>query len=126
MAELDVTDILMDPDFMDMGIRCVRVEQTVGNDGEPVNTETCRSFGGVVTSNSGDVLNRLPDGERISGNIIIHTPFRLTDGKDGRSADIVIWQGTRFVVSAVNSYSHFGRGFVAAICDIMPFAGGSR
>ena len=123
MALLDVTDVLTDPDLMDMGIVCIRMEQTVGDDGEAVNQETRRTFGGVVTSNTGDVLYRMPDGERISGNIIIHTPFRLTDGKDGRSADVIVWQGARFTVSAVNSYSHFGRGFVAAICDIQPLSG---
>ena len=50
--------------------------------------------------------------------------FRLTDGKGADSiADVVTWQGRDYTVANVNDYSHFGSGFVAVSCDLLPLAG---
>ena len=123
MALLDVSDVICDPDFMDRGLVCERSAQAVGNDGLAINTKTNRPFSGVVTSDRGDVLTRGTTGERITGSIIIHTKFRLNDGSAGFTADIVQWQGRRYTVAKVNDYSHFGRGFVCATCDLIPLSG---
>lgn len=123
MANLDVTDILSDPDFMDRGLVCERNAQAVGNDGLAVNTTTLTPFSGVVTSDSGDILERIATGERIKGSITIHTKFVLNDGTAGFSADVVQWRGRRYTVSSVNDYSHFARGFVVASCDLIPLSG---
>ncbi|HWU68262.1 MAG TPA: hypothetical protein VN046_05260 [Stenotrophobium sp.] len=123
MALLDVTEVLLDPDFMDSTLACERTAQTVGNDGVAVNTVTLMPFSGVVTSNQGDILERIAAGERINGNITIHTMFVLQDGSAGFTADVVQWRGNRYTVSNVNDYEHFGQGFVSASCDIIPLAG---
>lgn len=123
MALLDVSDILLDPDFMDRGLICNRMTQSVDDRGRAHNAVTGTPFAAVVTSNSGDVLARGADGSRITGSITLHTRFRLRDGGDGADADEVVWQGRTYTVSAVNDYSHFGRGFVAATCDLKPLSG---
>ena len=71
-----------------------------------------------MTSDKGDVLHRNADGSRIVGSITIHTIFRLSDGSAGQDADEVVWQGRTYTVVNVNDYSHFGRGFVCATCDL--------
>lgn len=123
MARLDVSDILADPDFMDTGLMCERIAQSVGADGMAVNTTKLYRFAGVVTSDSGDILERIASGERIKGSVTIHTRFQLSDGAAGQTADIVQWRGRRYTVSNVNDYSHFGRGFICASCDLIPFSG---
>ncbi len=123
MARLDVTDILADPDFMDTGLVCERSVQTIGNNGLAVNVLRQMRFSAVVTSDKGDILERIAQGERIVGSILIHSRFPLMDGKAGYTADVVQWRGRRYTVSQVNDYSHFGRGFVCATCDILPLAG---
>lgn len=124
MALLDVTEVLLDPDFMDIGLVCKRYVQTVGDNGRAVNAETSTSFAGVVTSDKGDILERIAGGERKKGSITIHTMFHLTAGDgDDSVADVVTWQGRDYTVANVNDYSHFGRGFVAASCDLKPLAG---
>jgi len=123
MALLDVTEVLLDPDFMDTSLSVLRIAQSVGNDGNSVNTPSTSPFAGVITSNTGEILYRLPEGERLADNIMIHTIFRLQDGQSGFTADIINWQGRQWTVSNVNDYSHFGRGFVAALCDLIPVAG---
>lgn len=116
MALLDVTDVLLDPDFAD-SLVCERITTTVGDDGIASEDKTEKRFAGVVTNESGDKLRRLAQGERVEGNIIVHARFRLQEG------DIVRWLGRRFTVTNVLDWSHFGRGFVAARCDLIPLSG---
>lgn len=123
MALLDVSEVLIDPDFMDT-MTCTRYAQTVASTGMAANTATTSTFYGVVTSESGDILDRTETGERVRGNIIIHTVFRLRDGSGtSQTADMITWRGSTYTVSKVNDYSHFGRGFVSAVCDLKPIAG---
>ncbi len=123
MALLDVTDVLLDPDFMDTGLVCNRMTQTVDDHGRAQNATTATPFNAVVTSDKGDILHRNADGSRIIGSITVHTQFRLLDGSPGLDADEIVWQGRTYTVVNVNDYSHFGRGFVAATCDLKPLSG---
>lgn len=122
MALLDVSDVLLDPDFAD-SLVCERLAQNVGDDGIAVNTAKVHRFAGVVTNDSGDKLSRISSGERVEGNIVVHSVFRLQDGSSGMTADVVTWRGRRFTVVSVNDWSHFGRGFTAAKCDLIPLSG---
>ncbi|KVN30893.1 hypothetical protein WJ63_07945 [Burkholderia pyrrocinia] len=125
MAFLDVTDVLLDPDFMDTGLVCNRMTQSVDMHGRAQNTQTATPIAAVVTSDRGDILHRNADGSRIVGSITLHTPFRLRDGGPDGSADAdeIVWEGITYTVVNVNDYSHFGRGFVCATCDIKPLSG---
>lgn len=124
MPFLDVSDVLCDPEFVDRKLTCTRQAQSVGSDGLAVNTPTVTPFFGVVTSNRGDVLQRLAEGSRIQGSITIHTRFLLQDGRNGSDADLVTWQGRQYTVTNVNDYSTYGAGFVDAECDLIPLSGG--
>ncbi|GAA5786136.1 hypothetical protein [Chitiniphilus shinanonensis] len=123
MADLDVTEILFDPDFMDTGLVCKRGAQVIGDDGMAVNAISNTPFAGVVTSDRGDLLERIATGERVKGSITIHTVFPLSDGAAGQTADIVSWRGRDYTVTNVNDYQHFGAGFVCATCELIPLAG---
>ncbi|WP_186124219.1 hypothetical protein [Burkholderia gladioli] len=125
MALLDVTDVLLDPDFMDTGLICNRMTQTVDQGGRATNTITPIPFAAVVTSDSGDILHRNADGSRIIGSITLHTPFRLRDGGPDQTADAdeIVWSDAPYTVVNVNDYSHYGHGFVCAKCDLKPLTG---
>lgn len=125
MALLDVSDVLEDPDFNDVFYRLIR-EQTVDEHGEASNTEQKKRCIGVITSDSGDKITRKPDGSFVTGTITIHTKTQLKDGKDGFDADVVEWKKNRYNVILVNDYSHVGKGFVAATCEVIPFSGVSK
>lgn len=124
MPRLDVSDVLLDPEFVDTSLVCIRNSQTVGDDGIAVDTQTSIPFFGVVTNDTGDILIRQAQGEHITGSITIHTRFRLSDGSTSFSADEVAWQGATYTVSNVANWSTYGRGFVAATCDLKPLSGG--
>lgn len=123
MALLDVSDVLLDPDFMDQ-LTVARFAISVGLSGVGSRTSTTATFYGVVTSDKGDILERVATGERVKGSITIHTKYRLRDGSGAsQTADEVTFRGQVYTVSQVNDYSHFGQGFVAATCDLKPLAG---
>src|SRR5437868_9537152 len=123
MALLDVSDVLLDPDFVDTSLVCERATIAVGDDGRSVASPANIPFSGVVTSNNGDVLDRIAEGQRIKGSITIHTRFSLIEGGAGQDADVVQWRGRRYTVTNVNDYAHFGAGFVVAYCDLIPLSG---
>ncbi len=120
MARLDVSDVLLDPDFMDTGIVCNRTAVIVGNNGRSQESVTSTTFAGVVTTNSGLNMDRRPDGTLIKGAINIHTKFALTSGNSETKADEIVWLGKTYIVSQVLDNLHYGQGFVKAICELKP------
>ena len=84
MPFLDVTDVLLDPDFVDLTLVCHRQMQTVDEDNFPVNTPQDIPFTGVVTVDRSLEAKRMAAGQNINGAILIVTQFRLTDRKSTR------------------------------------------
>ena len=80
MANLDVSDVLIDPDFMSRGLTCSRTAVVVGDNGRSQKTVTSHTFSGVVTTNNGLNMDRRDDGTLIKGAINIHTQFALSAG----------------------------------------------
>ncbi|MFV5443337.1 hypothetical protein [Acinetobacter oleivorans] len=120
MANLDVSDVLLDPDFMEMGIVCKRTEVIVGNNGRSQETITNTSFSGVVTTNNGIKMDRRADGTLIKGAINIHTQFALIQGDANNKADEITWKGKTYIVTQVLDNLHYGQGFIKAICELKP------
>lgn len=123
MPLLDMSDVLSDPDFLDFSLICTRNAQTVGSDGLAVIASKQMPFAGVVAATSGQDLRRRSDGEMNVGEISIITKFLLIDGRPGNTADVVTWNGNTYTVTNVEDYSKYGRGFVAATCDLVQLAG---
>ncbi len=125
MPDLDVTDILFDPDFCDTTLVVKRRSMTVDDNGFGKNTVTSSPFAGVVTVDKALESRRLEAGQVVHGAILIVTTERLTQGQTGRDADIVTYQGRDYRVSFVDPYTAYGSGFVQAHCELLPFDGGT-
>lgn len=124
MPTLDVTDVLLSPEFLDTSLVVKRSEQSVDNDGFAQNTVTQTPFGGVVTVDRSLEAKRMQAGQVISGAILIVTTYRLTSGNTGIDADIVTYRGRDYRVTFVDPYTAYGAGFVQAHCELQPFDGG--
>lgn len=124
MPNIDVTDVLFDPDFCDMSLVVKRNVQTVDVDGFATNTVTEKGFAGVVTVDRSLESRRMMSGNVIGGAILIVTVERLTQGQTGRDADIVTYQNRDYRVTFVDPYTAYGAGFVQAHCELLPFDGG--
>lgn len=131
MPLLDVTDVLLDPDFLDTSLVCHRQVQTVDGDNFPVNTPQDLPFSGVVTVDRSLEAKRMTAGQNINGAILIVTQFRLTQGQPGSDtaqkldADTVSYQGRVYRVTFIDPYTSYGSGFVQAHCELMDFDGGN-
>jgi galactose-6-phosphate isomerase len=123
MPQLDVSELMLDIDFLETGLICFRQQQTVGSNGLAVNTPVQIPFNGVVTQITGAELRRNDVGELITGSILICSRFRLLDGKSGSTADLVQRQTRQYVVTDVLNYSRYGLGFTEATCELLPLAG---
>ena len=114
MADLDVSDVLLDPDFMTMDLVCKRLAVAVGNNGRSNKSEQSFQFSGVVTTNNGQNMDRREDGTLIKGAINIHTRSELTAGDANNQA------GKTYYVVQVLDNLHYGIGFNKAICELKP------
>ncbi|MDE2403052.1 MAG: hypothetical protein KGL90_15455 [Burkholderiales bacterium] len=122
MADLDMSDVLSDPDLIEpFGLVRIRRVQTVGTDGIAIDAEVSDAFAGVVTAGKGDKLNRIAEGARAMGNMTVTTSTELLPNTPDRDADIVVWQGKRYVVESIADYRNFG--YIQAYCDLLPLRG---
>lgn len=123
MPLLDVSDILLDPDFADLALTVTRNAQTIGDNGRATVSQRSQRFGGVVTQDAGTVFERFPDAARISGAILIHSTFKLRAAGQEYDADIVTdATGAKYTVKAIRDYSRYGAGFVVALCEPLGLA----
>lgn len=125
MPFLDVTDVLLDPDFCDYTLVCTRKTQVLDADGFATNTGQDIPFNGVVTVDRSLEAKRMAAGQSIGGAILVVTQFRLTQGKPGLDADVVTYNGRHYRVTFVDPYTSYGAGFVQAHCELMEFNGGT-
>lgn len=125
MPFLDVTDVLLDPDFCDYTLVCTRNTQTVDADGFATNVSQDIPFNGVVTVDRSLEAKRMAAGQSIGGAILVVTQFRLTQGKSGLDADVVLYNGRHYRVTFADPYTSYGAGFVQAHCELMEFNGGT-
>ncbi|MBN5183667.1 head-tail adaptor [Serratia marcescens] len=125
MPLLDVTEVLLDPDFVDTTLVCHRQIQSRDGDNFTTNTQQDIPFSGVVTVDRSLEARRMAAGQNINGAILIVTKFRLTQGQPGLDADVVTYRGREYRVTFVDPYTAYGAGFVQAHCELMEFDGGS-
>lgn len=124
MPTLDMSDVLLSPEFLDTTLTVTRNEQTLDDDGFAVNKKTVTPLGGVVTVDRSLEARRMQAGQVISGAILIVTIFHLTSGNTGIDADVVTYRGRDYRVTFVDPYTAYGAGFVQAHCELLPFDGG--
>lgn len=122
MPDLDVTDILSDPDFCET-LTIKRRAQTVGTNGRASTTTTTISPPpvGVVQPVSDQPLVRGPDQQNLPRLLEVHTPFRLRSASRSGGVtyqpDILVWNGDDYIVNKVQDWSRYGAGWVQADCS---------
>lgn len=125
MPDLDVNDLILDPEVAATGFQVLRRRETVTDQGRTsVNIATYAAFGSIVPSGDNSLIRE--EGYGIGAKTInVITNFWLRhqaqDGPGGYryQPDIVVWNGNKYLVKAVNDYSQFGQGFVEAECSSM-------
>lgn len=119
MPDIDVSDILLDPDFTEnFGITVLRRQEIIDTHGRvSVRTATYENVTASVIPIADTPMIRGPEQQHLPQLIEVHTTFRLQGIAPGYQPDIVIWNNTQFVVNKVQNWSRYGGGFVQADCS---------
>jgi hypothetical protein len=107
MANISVSSLLLDPDFVDPVVVTRRVE-VVGDDGVASYVEQTFDILASVQSMGGDNLFSDEDSSRTGGTYEVITTFPLATATDTTAADIVRWCGVDFVVTSIGRFGNFG------------------
>lgn len=126
MPNIDVSDLLSDPDFAEKltVMRRLQVIDPVTGIASAEPNLIVPSPIGVVIPQADLPIQRGPDQQALPRLIEVHTKFRLRSasiaGNDTYLPDFIVWNGDNFYVNRVYDYSHFGQGFIQADCSSQP------
>lgn len=117
MANIDVTELMMDPDFVDPIQIVTRVPYVDFRGQNHIRETILESFGSVQPADF-NTIQRLPETLRVAnvssfwfkGNIIASQP--------GKYSSILIFKGLRYQVQTVADWSNFGRGYSEGTCIV--------
>lgn len=120
MANIGVSELLLDPDFVDPCV-VLRLIETVGQDGIARRVVQPIQILASVQSNS-DNLVLSPDMARTQGAWECITTFPLNEATETTAADEVVWRGMEFTVTSVGKFGNFATGFghYEAIMELKP------
>lgn len=126
MPDIDVSDLLFDPDIAGTTFDVIRRQETVGANGvASVAPTTFEDVVGSITPTGDNSLVREEGYSTQSNTIKVITTFRLRgpskDAGHNFQPDIVVWNGTNYEVKSLNEFTPFGAGFVEADCISIDF-----
>lgn len=123
MPFLDVSSVLLDPDFADSFIVERRIEDIDDHGRSQQTISTFRTIG-VVTVGSPNDLNRPEEYENFTRSITVVTKERLRGAVNDYQPDVILWRASRFVVKAIDLYPQFGAGFYQIEAESMEMMDG--
>jgi len=116
MPLLDASELIGDPDFT----RRVEVQRRVLSQDDKGRAKLTlgpvQMIDAIVYPASGSRLVPSPEGTMESGDIMVVTRYRLTEGTGSQDADIVTIDGVGYTVFNTNDFAAFGAGFIVATC----------
>lgn len=115
MANIDVSDLMVDPDFVNK-FEIVRRLAAINDFGEAVFTESSFPIIGSVQAGDGATLKRLPEGAQLEDTKTIYSKTQLRANVPGGYSDIVIWKCKRYQVLTVMPWENWGAGWYRCDC----------
>jgi len=116
MSELDVSAVLDDPMFS-KSIEIVRTNRSTKLLGRvvPIYTRVPDVLA-VLNPLKDEDLNRLSAADRSKSPISVWTRYHLSAGDKNWGPDEIIFRGKTWQVVKIADWSHYGSGFVKALC----------
>jgi len=115
VARVDVTELLVDPDFVDTISVITRVS-TVNTRGENVMSESTLVSVGSVQPISGKAIQRLPDEFRLADVKTFWFKGEIVASSPGKYSSILVFKGKRYQVITVLDWLNFGEGWTEGMC----------
>jgi len=115
MGQIDVSDILADPDMVDP-IVLIHRKTTVDEFGQNQLTESGVPTYGSVQPISGKTLQRLPDEFRVANVMSFWVRGKLVSDGKCQYPDIISFNGQRFAVQTIFDWTNWGDGWCEGTC----------
>src|SRR5690348_279337 len=117
MALIDVTELMVDPDFVDI-MQVVTRREYVDSLGQSHFEENILSTVGSIQPASGEVVKKLPESMQTSDVSTFFFKGKIIASAPGKYSSIIIFNGNRYQVQKVNDFSNWGEGFTEGICVV--------
>jgi len=115
MPQIDVTELLTDPDFVGEIIQITR-QTRVNSLGENILTECPIKTVVSVPPANGKEIERLPEAQRVANLMNFYFKGTIIASAPGKYSDILVFRGQRFQVLLVQDWSAWGAGYCAGLC----------
>lgn len=115
MGQIDVSDVIADPDFAGP-MSIVRRTPSVNSLGENVISEYTFATTGSIQSASASSLQRIPDALRAPNMKSFWVRGEIVTAGAGSYPDILVFNGKRFQVQNVFDWTNWGSGWSEGIC----------
>jgi len=125
LPEIDVTDVLGDPEIAGEPFIVIRRKVVVGSNGRNIITGTRMNAVGAITPTSDNALVREAAFQAQAKTMMVVTTFQIRGPSKDRTAqgvelqfmpDVIIWRGDSYEPVVVNDFSRYGGGFIQADC----------
>lgn len=119
MAQVDVTELLSDPDFVD-DISLINRVPRVNSLGESIIVDSTINSIGSVQPASGKTLARLPDALRLANVSSFWFKGAITASSPGKYSSQLVFKGVIYEVQTVQDWSNWGEGWCEGTCVAEP------
>ncbi len=110
MANVNVVELLNDPDFIDP-IQLVDRRPRINNLGENILTEITENSFGSVQPASGRAIQRLPELLRVANMSSFWFKGTIVASAPGKYASVLIFKKTRYQIITVFDWTNWGEGW---------------
>lgn len=115
MALIDITELFVDPDFVD-GMQLITRKPFVNTFGENILIEAIAETVGSIQPATGEAISKMPEAFRVenlqsfwlNGNIPVSEP--------GKYSSILVFKGRRYQVKTVFDWTNWGGGWSEGLC----------
>lgn len=115
MALIDVSDLLLDPDFIN-NVSLIHRTTVVNSFGKNELTETSVDTFGSVQPAPVKEIQRLPEALRMSDVRKFWIKAEILSDGDSQYPDIILFQGKRFQIINTEPWMNYGAGWNAGLC----------
>jgi galactose-6-phosphate isomerase len=115
MGQIDVTELLQDPEFVDPVVLIHR-SPVINAYGENVLSENGVQTVGSVQPISGKTLQRLPEALRVASVMSFWVKGKIVSDGRCQYPDLISYRGQRYAVQAIFDWTNWGAGYSEGTC----------
>jgi hypothetical protein len=115
MADVDVSELLCDPDFVDPIQVITRVTRVDLQGKNRLQEQVQNTFGSVQPAKYAAVM-KAPEAMRVENLMSFWFKGAIIASAPGDYSSILVFKGKRYQVKTVSDWSSFGDGFTEGLC----------